>query len=64
MLRNALDELYHCLAVTLARNVNEYFGIQETKHMLDQLEAKFLIYLKKCSDMPRYNVYLKFCSVC
>ncbi len=47
MLRNALDELYHCLAVTLARNVNEYFGIQETKHMLDQLEAKFPDLLKE-----------------
>ncbi|EAP5244049.1 type III secretion system export apparatus protein InvA [Salmonella enterica] len=47
VLRNALDELYHCLAVTLARNVNEYFGIQETKHMLDQLEAKFPDLLKE-----------------
>ncbi len=32
--------------LTLARNVNEYFGIQETKHMLDQLEAKFPDLLK------------------
>ncbi|WP_080427571.1 EscV/YscV/HrcV family type III secretion system export apparatus protein [Burkholderia ubonensis] len=39
-LRPALDELYHTLAALLARHVNEYFGVQETKHMLDQLEAK------------------------
>lgn len=47
ILRNTLDELYHSLAITLARNVNEYFGIQETKHMLDQLEAKFPDLLKE-----------------
>lgn len=46
-LRPALDELYHCLAALLARNVNEYFGIQETKHMLDQLEAKYPDLLKE-----------------
>lgn len=64
VLRNALDELYHCLAVTLARNVNEYFGIQETKHMLDQLEAKFPDLLKEVLRHARYNVSLKFYSAC
>ncbi|MGL4431635.1 MAG: EscV/YscV/HrcV family type III secretion system export apparatus protein [Shewanella sp.] len=46
-LRPALDELYHCLAALLARNVNEYFGVQETKHMLDQLEHKYPDLLKE-----------------
>lgn len=46
-LRPALDELYYCLAALLARNVHEYFGIQETKHMLDQLEAKYPDLLKE-----------------
>ncbi|OHX10803.1 EscV/YscV/HrcV family type III secretion system export apparatus protein [Chromobacterium sphagni] len=46
-LRPALDELYHCLAALLARHVNEYFGVQETKHMLDQLEGKYPDLLKE-----------------
>ncbi|KVT72970.1 type III secretion system protein InvA [Burkholderia ubonensis] len=46
-LRPALDELYHALAALLARHVNEYFGVQETKHMLDQLEAKYPDLLKE-----------------
>lgn len=46
-LRPALDELYHCLAALLARNVNEFFGVQETKHMLDQLEHKYPDLLKE-----------------
>lgn len=46
-LRSSQDELYHCLAALLARNVNEYFGVQETKHMLDQLENKYPDLLKE-----------------
>lgn len=46
-LRPALDELYHCLSTLLARHVNEYFGIQEAKHMLDQLEGKYPDLLKE-----------------
>jgi len=46
-LRPALDELYQCMAVLLARNVNEYFGVQETKYMLDQLEIKYPDLLKE-----------------
>ncbi|KVD82923.1 type III secretion system protein InvA [Burkholderia ubonensis] len=46
-LRPALDELYHAVAALLARNVNEYFGVQETKHMLDQLETKYPDLLKE-----------------
>ncbi|WP_088510274.1 EscV/YscV/HrcV family type III secretion system export apparatus protein [Burkholderia ubonensis] len=46
-LRSPLDELYHALAALLARHVNEYFGVQETKHMLDQLETKYPDLLKE-----------------
>ncbi|TFZ48688.1 EscV/YscV/HrcV family type III secretion system export apparatus protein [Serratia proteamaculans] len=46
-LRPAMDELYHCMTALLARNVNEYFGVQETKHMLDQLETKYPDLLKE-----------------
>ncbi|HEJ7043054.1 TPA: EscV/YscV/HrcV family type III secretion system export apparatus protein [Serratia liquefaciens] len=46
-LRPAMDELYHCMATLLARNVNEFFGVQETKHMLDQLETKYPDLLKE-----------------
>ncbi|MCD4505105.1 EscV/YscV/HrcV family type III secretion system export apparatus protein [Chromobacterium piscinae] len=46
-LRPALDELYQCLSALLARHVSEYFGIQEAKHMLDQLEGKYPDLLKE-----------------
>ncbi|HEY4316118.1 MAG TPA: EscV/YscV/HrcV family type III secretion system export apparatus protein [Herbaspirillum sp.] len=46
-LRPALDELYQCVAAVLARNVNEHFGVQETKHMLDKLEEKYPDLLKE-----------------
>lgn len=46
-LRPAIDELYQCIAVILVRNINEYFGVQETKHMLDQLENKYPDLLKE-----------------
>ena len=46
-MRPAVDELYHCLTSLLARNINEYFGVQETKNMLDQLEAKYPDLLKE-----------------
>jgi type III secretion protein V len=46
-LRPAFDELYQCVAAVLARNVNEHFGVQETKHMLDKLEEKYPDLLKE-----------------
>ncbi|HEB1110053.1 TPA: EscV/YscV/HrcV family type III secretion system export apparatus protein [Escherichia albertii] len=39
--RTAMDEMYNHLSVCLAHNINEYFGIQETKYILDQLEVKY-----------------------
>lgn len=40
-LRNSIDEVYHTLAAILIRHINEYFGVQETKNMLDKLEEKY-----------------------
>ena len=37
-IRSAQDELYQCLATVLVKYVPEFFGIQETKKMLDQME--------------------------
>ena len=39
--RTPADELYYCLASTLVRNINEYFGVQETKAHLDKLEKDY-----------------------
>lgn len=46
-LRPALDELYQCFAVLLSHHVNEFFGVQETKHMLDMMENKYPDLLKE-----------------
>lgn len=40
-LRNSIDEVYHTFAAIMIRHINEYFGVQETKNMLDKLEAKY-----------------------
>lgn len=40
-LRPAMDDLYCLLSASLVLNTNEFFGIQETKHMLDALEQKY-----------------------
>lgn len=45
--RTAMDEMYNHLSVCLAHNINEYFGIQETKYILDQLEVKYPDLLKE-----------------
>lgn len=39
--RSAEDELYHNLTGLLTRTINEFFGVQETKNLMDQLEGKF-----------------------
>ncbi|MCW2477126.1 EscV/YscV/HrcV family type III secretion system export apparatus protein [Candidatus Symbiopectobacterium sp. NZEC151] len=40
-LRSGIDEMYYTLAAVLIRHVNEYFGVQETKHILDKMEEKY-----------------------
>ena len=46
-LRSAQDELYQCLAALLVKHVPEFFGIQETKKMLDQMETSVPDLLKE-----------------
>lgn len=46
-LRSDVDELYQSVAALLARNVQEYFGIQEAKNLLDELEKKYPELLKE-----------------
>jgi len=46
--RSAVDELYSCVATLLVRNVSEFFGIQESKNLLDDLEKKYPELLKEC----------------
>ena len=46
-LRSAIDEIYHCFSVLLSHHVNEFFGVQETKHMLDMMENKYPDLLKE-----------------
>ncbi|QJU42325.1 EscV/YscV/HrcV family type III secretion system export apparatus protein [Serratia marcescens] len=40
-LRSDVDEIYYCMSSVLVRSANEYFGIQETKNLLDKLEGKY-----------------------
>ncbi|XBS70282.1 EscV/YscV/HrcV family type III secretion system export apparatus protein [Acerihabitans sp. KWT182] len=46
-LRSAVDEIYHCFSVLLTHHVSEFFGVQETKHMLDLMENKYPDLLKE-----------------
>ncbi|AMB88010.1 type III secretion system protein InvA [Pseudomonas agarici] len=46
-LRAAYDECYCCLVVLLARNINEFFGVQETKALLDEMEGRYPDLLKE-----------------
>jgi type III secretion protein V len=46
--RSAIDEFYACLSTLLARNISEFFGIQESKVLLDDLESKYPELLKEC----------------
>lgn len=39
-LRPADEECYRCLVTLLARNIQEFFGVQETKQLLDEMEAR------------------------
>ncbi|KAF3999329.1 EscV/YscV/HrcV family type III secretion system export apparatus protein [Glaciimonas immobilis] len=45
--RSAQDELYQCLASILVKHVSEFFGIQETKSMLDKMEKDMPDLLKE-----------------
>lgn len=40
-IRDGMEEMYNYLSVYLSHNIAEFFGIQETKLILDQLETKY-----------------------
>ncbi|WP_048696923.1 EscV/YscV/HrcV family type III secretion system export apparatus protein [Erwinia piriflorinigrans] len=46
--RNAIDEFYACISTLLVHNISEFFGIQEAKTLLDDLEKKYPDLLKEC----------------
>lgn len=46
--RSAIDEFYACVSTLLVHNISEFFGIQETKALLDDLEKKYPELLKEC----------------
>lgn len=46
--RSAVDEFYACVSTLLVHNISEFFGIQETKALLDDLEKKYPDLLKEC----------------
>lgn len=59
-LRAAQQELYHSLAVVLVRNIQEFFGVQETKNLLDELEKQYPDLLK---EVYRYVTVQKISEV-
>ncbi|MEY0232891.1 EscV/YscV/HrcV family type III secretion system export apparatus protein [Providencia manganoxydans] len=48
MSRDDISEMIDCVGTLLLRHINEFFGIQETKNLLDDLEAKYPELLKEC----------------
>ncbi|MGL4721514.1 MAG: FHIPEP family type III secretion protein, partial [Kluyvera intermedia] len=46
--RSAIDEFYACISTLLVHNISEFFGIQEAKTLLDDLEKKYPELLKEC----------------
>jgi len=46
--RDAIDEFYACVSTLLVHNISEFFGIQEAKTLLDDLEKKYPELLKEC----------------
>ncbi|MEX3772300.1 EscV/YscV/HrcV family type III secretion system export apparatus protein [Pseudomonas sp. MYb118] len=46
-LRPADEECYRCLVTLLARNISEFFGVQETKQLLDEMETRYPDLLKE-----------------
>jgi len=46
--RSAVEEFYACVSGLLVHNISEFFGIQEAKTLLDDLEGKYPELLKEC----------------
>ncbi|MBS0923329.1 EscV/YscV/HrcV family type III secretion system export apparatus protein [Providencia sp. JGM181] len=48
LVRDDVTEMIDCVSTLLLRHINEFFGIQETKNLLDDLERKYPELLKEC----------------
>ncbi|HHR6455761.1 TPA: EscV/YscV/HrcV family type III secretion system export apparatus protein [Providencia alcalifaciens] len=48
LVRDDITEMIDCVSTLLLRHINEFFGIQETKNLLDDLERKYPELLKEC----------------
>ncbi|WP_174847861.1 EscV/YscV/HrcV family type III secretion system export apparatus protein [Yersinia artesiana] len=48
MARDDISEIIDCIGTLLLHHINEFFGIQETKNLLDDLERKYPELLKEC----------------
>lgn len=59
-IRGPVEELYNFISVYLAHNIKEYFGIQETKSILDALESKYPDLLR---EVLRYMTIQKISEV-
>lgn len=46
--RDDITEMIDCVSTLMLRHINEFFGIQETKHLLDDLDKKYPELLKEC----------------
>ncbi len=46
--RDDIEEIYRCCSALLSRNIREFFGVQETKNLLDDLEKLYPELLKEC----------------
>ncbi|EEW3158650.1 EscV/YscV/HrcV family type III secretion system export apparatus protein [Escherichia coli] len=58
--RNAIDELYSSLSIYLVHNISEFFGIQETKQMMDRVEQKYPEVIK---EVMRYMTIQRTCEI-
>jgi len=59
-LRSAVDDLYCFLSATLILHINEFFGVQETKNMLDKQEEKYPDLMK---EVLRHATVQRICEV-
>lgn len=46
--RDDIAEVIDCVSTLMLRHINEFFGIQETKNLLDDLDRKYPELLKEC----------------
>lgn len=45
---SGIEELFSAFSITVTRNISEFFGVQEAKNLLDEMEIKYPELLKEC----------------